>query len=366
MTNINQLRNKFSQSRNKPVSIDSFIFSVSEAEAYLKSAFRERKELACSELDSCLSVDENPIEALEKVFSWYLETYPSLNSKEPLDYVMKEEISTLVASLRFDLDESLRFLTVEYPFFDTPVPEKEMSEPEEGASLEEPSENKESAVEVSQEESSTDQEPELENFYDERTEETTEASSEEMSSEASSGAQEPDNLPSEAESSEEEEPKAEPVIEDLDPVLQRTEFERAVQNIFPHYASYFLAYFDWSYAEPFVTEPDFDSLPPSGRGLYLIRRAFPSSEIVWGKKALPVNQEPQETYTKSTRFEEKKALEEVNEAVKKLKRDKRVSSVKLSPQNSFMRRLQHKVVHQNGFDSKSSGKEPERYLTIIR
>jgi len=57
------------------------------------------------------------------------------------------------------------------------------------------------------------------------------------------------------------------------------------------------------------------------------------------------------------------ALREAEQAVSAIKEDHR--SMELSPQNSFIRRLQHQLVEKYGLKSESTGKDPRRRVRII-
>ena len=63
---------------------------------------------------------------------------------------------------------------------------------------------------------------------------------------------------------------------------------------------------------------------------------------------------------KSSANREKVALIDVNNAVKKLKKDDSVEEVVLKPTNSFYRRLQHKHAISQGFESISRGEGNDR------
>ncbi len=58
------------------------------------------------------------------------------------------------------------------------------------------------------------------------------------------------------------------------------------------------------------------------------------------------------------------ALREVEEAVKKVKGEGH--TVELSPQNAFIRRLQHQLAEKYGLYSESSGSEPKRRVSIFK
>ena len=50
----------------------------------------------------------------------------------------------------------------------------------------------------------------------------------------------------------------------------------------------------------------------------------------------------------------------------KLKRDKKLTEVELPPMNSFYRRVQHKHIVDNGFDTQSIGEGADRKVVIKR
>ena len=58
------------------------------------------------------------------------------------------------------------------------------------------------------------------------------------------------------------------------------------------------------------------------------------------------------------------AINEVEKATKLV--EKANTQVKLSPQGSYVRRIQHQIVEKNGLSSFSSGKEPSRHVILYR
>jgi stage III sporulation protein SpoIIIAA len=58
-----------------------------------------------------------------------------------------------------------------------------------------------------------------------------------------------------------------------------------------------------------------------------------------------------------------KALDEARDAINRVKSTLR--PLELSPQNAYVRRLQHQLVDENGVEAKSTGKEPQRRLRIF-
>ena len=56
------------------------------------------------------------------------------------------------------------------------------------------------------------------------------------------------------------------------------------------------------------------------------------------------------------------AIREVEDAIDKVRNTKK--SIDLTPQNSYVRRLQHQRVDESGMKSESVGDEPKRRLRI--
>lgn len=61
-----------------------------------------------------------------------------------------------------------------------------------------------------------------------------------------------------------------------------------------------------------------------------------------------------------------KALEEVNLAIKKLQKNSDLQEIELAPQNSFIRRQQHVVISEAGFETESRGEGDARCVCIKR
>ena len=58
------------------------------------------------------------------------------------------------------------------------------------------------------------------------------------------------------------------------------------------------------------------------------------------------------------------AIKEAEEAAARL--DDGDQSVELSPQGSYVRRLQHQIAEERGLSSSSSGREPRRHVVFYR
>lgn len=353
MSHINQLRNKYSRSRGKPVSVDSFVFCVFQEEMALKRSSRLQKENGFEGLDDLFnSHEKEPIVLLKTLFSAYGDKFSDLREEGAVDYVKRTSVALPVASLRFDIDKLLKSLGLSYPFED-PAP----SLPEETEETEESQPEAQTLeLESIQEEGASEPKEKLEEFQQEvAQEEALKVEEPEEVADAEEEVTEPEEKVEE-EPSEEEKPLS----------LLRSDLEAALEANFPHCFSYLLAYFDWSYSERLEVKRDFDSLPPSGRALLLIKRAFPSSELLWGKSARPVAVVTPQGGSHASKDEEKWALEEVYEAFKSFKEDSKLSSVQLKPQNSFLRRKQHSLISSEGFGSKSVGEEPDRSILILQ
>lgn len=61
-----------------------------------------------------------------------------------------------------------------------------------------------------------------------------------------------------------------------------------------------------------------------------------------------------------------KAILEVELAIKNMQKNVDLQEVSLSPQNSFIRRQQHVVISENGFETESRGEDSNRYVCIKR
>ena len=61
---------------------------------------------------------------------------------------------------------------------------------------------------------------------------------------------------------------------------------------------------------------------------------------------------------------EASALQETREAISRAQQNR--DEVELSPQNSYIRRLQHQLVEQHALHARSTGSEPNRRLVILK
>lgn len=312
MKNSQTIKQRLLSLKGKQISQDHFLYHAYQEEKNKSKVLTFYKENKFSELESYLASDE-PLESiLKNLFAWYSSKTPLLSSSEPFDYLSLNQVMESFISLKLDLDKVL----VEYPL------KAKKQNPEELA--------EELAEELTKEIKAED---ELE-------------------------------LESETESSEDKEPATQKVAKIFNWDLLR----KCLSENFPQLYSYMFAYFEWSYTEPQVLHTtDFDSVPPCGRYLYQIKREYPYSDLVY--KPRTDKPFPTDNFSRKP-FEEdpqKKALDDVFFAINKLKKNKNLKSIKLKPQNSFLRRLQHKKVYNTkGFSSKSAGEKSNRSLEIFR
>lgn len=62
----------------------------------------------------------------------------------------------------------------------------------------------------------------------------------------------------------------------------------------------------------------------------------------------------------------KQAIEEASKGVEKMKKNPKLNELSLSPQNSFLRRQQHVVISEGGFETESRGEDENRHVCIKR
>lgn len=358
MSHINNLRNRYNSFRDKDVSLDSFLFAVYEEERQIQKNFSSYKDNAFEGLSTLLKdKDESPLAVLKQIFSWYQKTYPDLSDEKPLNYSKQSFICRPFALLKLDLDKVLRSFSLTFPLGTDPM----TSNAKEDELSNSQGEEEVSSFEAEDKEVKVDESVEVSALEDETIKVEKEGQSATLEIKSAS---------------EQSEDQAEEKI--LENILLRSELEAELRSHFPRYYDYMMEYFDWFYKDDLKPKYDFDLLPPSGRSLYLIKREFPSSELIFGRLATTYERperksfgDSKERFSKSSpntssSEQEKKAIDEAYGAIKKLKKDKEIKSVNLKPQNSFLRRLQHKVVSSSGYKSKSVGEEPQRSILILR
>lgn len=159
--------------------------------------------------------------------------------------------------------------------------------------------------------------------------------------------------------------------------------ELALKQHFPAYAPYMLAYFQWYFRIALPPTYDLASIPPVGRYALLLQRssrkaqqkaAAEQQQARWQErereaavKAVPANKEPSsQAKEPSSQAKEKEALAEVEEALQAFGANLELQELSLSPQNSYLRRLQHQRVVEKGFKTESSGEGALRAVKILR
>lgn len=219
--------------------------------------------------------------------------------------------------------------------------------------------------------------------------------------------------------------------------------EKLLNESFPTYTSYLMAYFKWVYAKPVERKLEIADLPPVGRYFGILKdnlRSKGSDEesapsegkvrkpefdrverdrperierIERPERSEPREREPREPRERPERSEsmerepreqrerpermsrereprdrdrgrdrgdrdrggdddkakkdkEKLALLEVDKAILAMKKHSSMNEFRLRPQNSFIRRLQHRKVNALGFQSHSVGEDDDRAVLITR
>lgn len=207
-----------------------------------------------------------------------------------------------------------------------------------------------------------------------------------------------------------------PADEDLPSVWESLNL--SIRDSFPNYSDYMIAFFKWVYAKPVERNVILKDLPPVGRYFNLLRdnlrskdkstsrgpaesseesvptESFNSDEVKppTRKHSIERNTEPressphrergdrggdrdrdkrghdrgQDSEDKSNKDKEKLALLEVDKAILTLKKHSSMNEFRLRPQNSFIRRLQHKKINALGFQSHSVGEDENRAVLITR
>jgi hypothetical protein len=152
------------------------------------------------------------------------------------------------------------------------------------------------------------------------------------------------------------------IEEEKDPFWQGL-FER-VQVFFGESKDFVQAYLAWHYRTPRAHSVDLASLPPVGRYVPILRRHTTPSGMVSG--ALPLIKADQKDNGHKTGSDEEQALKAVEDAVHLLQSDESRQEVTLPPENSFIRRQQHKKAIALGFNSISVGEGDARGVQIVR
>lgn len=165
--------------------------------------------------------------------------------------------------------------------------------------------------------------------------------------------------------------------------------DELAKEILPAKAPQLEKLLDWTYAESESDEYDLKTLPPIGRFALILRRQFRKARADHQNKQRRGNRDdnrkprndkrgPRDDKgdgrpnqrgdgPKKSNAEQQKAAErEAVEACEKMRQDEKLDGVLLPPQNSFIRRLQHKKVNALGFGSTSVGEGPSRAVKVLR
>lgn len=193
---------------------------------------------------------------------------------------------------------------------------------------------------------------------------------------------------------------------------EKPEFWRALEAVFQKsmssYAPYLMSFFSWVYAQPAERDFEISDLPPVGRYFGILKdnlrsKGGESSSSFSSSRNASQGQGQGESFrsprrsekdrsseggqsrdyrekSRSSRHEnrnddsksgprndkEKLALLEVDKAILALKKHSSMLEFRLRPQNSFIRRLQHKKISELGFLSNSVGEDEDRAVLITR
>ena len=85
-----------------------------------------------------------------------------------------------------------------------------------------------------------------------------------------------------------------------------------------------------------------------------------------GRSSEPASRGPRSGQQGAKNDREKAAMNDIEQCVKKLKKVKHLKEMLLKPQNSFIRRQQHKKIKSLGFYSESVGEGAQRAVKILR
>ena len=152
--------------------------------------------------------------------------------------------------------------------------------------------------------------------------------------------------------------------------------EQAFREFFPSYARLMSGYLNWQGQKKFRPAPNLADLPPVGRYLSLLRRGSGHYRDGSGdRRGAPpgrrMKAEPRrgaEGPGKGSDPErEGQAIKDVVRALSVLKKNPHKKDIRLSMENSFIRRIQHDYIRsQQGFTSVSVGEGQQRAVQIQR
>lgn len=153
-----------------------------------------------------------------------------------------------------------------------------------------------------------------------------------------------------------------------------------LQKYFPTYYKFMAAYISWITKAPNTAPIDLTSVPPVGRYLAMLQDARRRAERKANQGSFERgprdrdrddrgdrrDRKPQQGRFSSAEHRDQSAMKDVEQGIAKLKKNLLLKEILLKPQNSFVRREQHKRVKELGFNSHSSGEGPNRAVMITR
>ena len=162
--------------------------------------------------------------------------------------------------------------------------------------------------------------------------------------------------------------------------------EGALKECFEHYGHYVLSYLEWIYKKAKPVQYDLASLPPVGRYTVMLqkaarmknqrdevanrpnegRRDFKSNEGADRGAPKAGFKDKKQGSKGSSSEKEEEALAEAKAAIAKFESDSELAELRLKPRNSYLRRLQHQLIVDAGFESESVGEGSDRGVQIKR
>lgn len=158
--------------------------------------------------------------------------------------------------------------------------------------------------------------------------------------------------------------------------------DKKLAEHFPNHQEIMLKYLSWAYSKAEKEVLDLTSVPPSGEYTRKHLRAKDKAEYQKRNKSRDDRKKssvkrdfdknkkrgPRKDDKGSDKEREKEVIQEANDAMKKLKSDNGTDGhIVLKPQNSFLRRIQHKHIGDTaGFKSESVGEGKDRAIKVIR
>lgn len=163
-----------------------------------------------------------------------------------------------------------------------------------------------------------------------------------------------------------------------------------LEKHFPAYQQLMWSYFEWNYKKTPPPSYDLASLPPVGRYAFLLQKAARekgrdkssnrnrqnsqnngydrnrNEKQTFNKKegSSPRRENSKRGESTSSKEKEEEAMADALQACKIMKTNGNKKELQLKPQNSYLRRLQHKLVGDEGLKSSSVGEGADRAVKI--